>query len=87
MAEYILFDNELIDRYVAREQIDLSKVNPIVFGLNGCSTIDISSFKGWIDQLSITTRAMSALEIERNFAIRIALYNLTQPSLAATPLP
>ena len=67
--EYISYlDNELIDRYVAREQIDLSKVNPIVFGLNGCSTIDIMSFKGWIDQLSITTRAMSALEIERNFA-------------------
>ena len=67
-TEYTSYiDNEEIDRFVARENAEMSRINPFTFGLENCANSGVNSFKGWIDEISLTNRALSELEILRSY--------------------
>ncbi|MEZ4911839.1 MAG: gliding motility-associated C-terminal domain-containing protein [Saprospiraceae bacterium] len=68
-TEYTSYlDNEEIERFIARENAEMSRINPFVFGAESCPNLGVNAYSGWIDNISITTRALSELEILRSYA-------------------
>lgn len=63
----ILINNVLARRIISRENINLSRLAPIVIADNPCIAPDAVPFAGRIDEFSITTRALSDLEISRSY--------------------
>ncbi|MFZ1704563.1 MAG: T9SS type B sorting domain-containing protein [Saprospiraceae bacterium] len=64
---YFYINNELIRRFVSRENIPLAKRNPLVFGANNCSSASTSPFQGQIDEISWINRPLSQFEIKNNY--------------------
>lgn len=65
---YVYLDNNLIDKFVARENIVMTKVGLLNFGNNPCNNTNvIERFSGRIDEIKLYKRALSDLEILNNY--------------------
>lgn len=67
-TEYFYYlDNVLQERFVSRENIPVSKTNPLTFGANKCSVLGSVPMNGQLDNISWTERALSPLEIAASY--------------------
>lgn len=64
----IYLDNELMGKFVARENIVLSKIARLYFGNNPCNSIDNTKrFKGKLDEIRLYQSALSDIELLNTF--------------------
>ncbi len=64
----IYLDNELMGKFVAKENINLTKVGKLYFGNNPCNVIDNAQrFKGKIDELKLYSTALADIEIVKTY--------------------
>lgn len=67
-TEYFYYlDNELILRFVSRENIPISKTRPLALGYNLCAAQGSQRFRGQFDEITWTDRAFSALELVNTY--------------------
>ena len=67
-TEYFYYiDNKLIERFVSRENVALSKRNPLRFGANICNQNSINAFNGQMDEISWSNRPLSQLELLKSY--------------------
>lgn len=67
-TEYFYYlDNVLILRFVSRENIVISRTNPLAFGYNLCGVQGSELFRGQFDEITWTDKALSELEIVNSY--------------------
>lgn len=67
-TEYFYYlNNELITRFVSRENIPLSRSSPFALGINACSTLGSIPFHGQFDDIVMLNTALSPVEIASSY--------------------
>jgi len=67
--EYQVFlDNKLTGKFIAKENIVMTKTGRLNFGNNPCNAIDNANrFKGRIDEIQLRQQALSDIELKHSF--------------------
>lgn len=67
-TEYFYYlNNELITRFVSRENIPLSRTTPFALGINRCNTLGSVPFHGQFDDIVMLNRSLSPVEIVSSY--------------------
>lgn len=67
-TEYFYYlNNKLITRFVSRENIPLSRTQPLALGINRCSALGATPFKGQFDDIVFLRQALSPVEIAASY--------------------